>query len=227
MRNNINRDDEEVRLAALYLIVTWLSQGWKLPKETADYLKELSCDKDAKYCERFLVGRIHSYAGSMDGEEDQEFKLELMDIMSLFRENQHSHAVWINKIINLSILKEFFFHFQETGRSDHPYCFQYASHLINTLRLNKQAVVFLQAGNDLMESMPYLESEQKFEIVKDILQSLEHADDYYNFMAPFAGRAFLYLEPADQQELLPRLWELADRSDPLVVNTTLEVVWYC
>ena len=222
LRNHIRGEHEEVRLAALYLLDRWLGQGWKISDEIRQYLLESGSQEGSKYCERYLIARIHNAvtgSGSLsEAEPDYE------DILTLFQENQHSHALWINKILNLSILKEYFYRVQESGEDERGYGYQYANHLINMLRLNKQAVVFLQAGSDLTEIMPGLQPLQKFEIVKDILQSLENIDDYYNFTAPFAGRAFLTLDPADQMELIPRLWELADRSDAQVVNTSLEVV---
>lgn len=224
LRNNLDRDNEEVRLAALHLLEVWLNQGWKISDEIKDYLNEIESGEEARYCECHLIARIHDLANALPAGEAEVKLPGRQDIMLLFQENQHSHALWINKILNLAILKDLFFKLRRTGEEDHPYYDLYAGHLISMLRLNKQAVVFLQAGSDLAEVIPYLQSYQKFEIMKDILQSLENVDDYYNFTAPFAGRAFLSLEPSDQMELIPRLWELADRQEPSVVNTTLEVV---
>lgn len=222
LRNNLTPDNEEVRLAALHLIEVWLAQGWQPAREIIDFLSDLKPVEEAKFCECYMVEKIQGYVGKESSATPHI--LDGMDVLRLFQENQHSHALWINKILNLSILKDYFFTLQDTGKGDDPYCFQYANHLISTLRLSKQAVVFLQAGQDLMDIMPYLPSYHKFEMMKDIFQSLENIDDYYNFMAPFAGRAFICLDPLDQQELIPRIWELADRSDVVVVNTTLEVV---
>jgi len=233
LRNAQNDDNEELRLAALHLTSVWLEQGWSISEEIRQYLSGIGVGEDAKYCEKYLTDRIHELTDAARKDTEaftdvetakEKISLQQKEISLLFQENQHSHALWINKILNLSILKKYFYRLKEEGNTDHPYYFQYANHLINTLRLNKQAVVFLQAGEDLMEVMPDLQSYQKFEIVKDILQSLENVDDYYNFTAPYAGKAFLSLTPADQVELIPRLWELTDHQDPKIVNTCLEVV---
>ena len=149
LRNHIRGDHEEVRLAALYLLDRWLGQGWKISDEIRQYLLESGSQEGSKYCERYLIARIHNAvtgSGSLsEAEPDYE------DILTLFQENQHSHALWINKILNLSILKEYFYRVQESGEDERGYGYQYANHLINMLRLNKQAVVFLQAGSDLTE----------------------------------------------------------------------------
>ncbi len=148
------------------------------------------------------------------GKDRPDHELKRLQPRDLISENLRSETPWIIKIMNLRIMKHYY-----SGKED---LFPYATHLLNILRLNTQAVVFITAGRHLVQAMHRLSHQHIYEIVQEILKSIELMDDSSNYYPEFLGNAFLHLDPQDQIELLPAFQELSEHSNKEVVNTITE-----
>ena len=216
LRQLLSKDNAEIRIASQWLLYQWLKQGWKPSEEMRHFLENLSVKSDACSCEGFLILHIHTMLDPAASRPEEE-KFANVSMYHLMQENLHTQSSWLHKIINLLRMKESF------GTDAFPLS-QYASHLLTMLRFSNQAVVFLQAGEDLVELMPYLEAEQKYSIVQEIFKALELGDDSSNYLPAFLGKTFLYLSLEEQTELLPHMKQLMNSQNTDIVNTTLEVV---
>ena len=226
LRNFLKTPDDELREAALWLLDSWISKGWYCPPDVKSYLKHLPNPEDARICERYLIARIHYMAktsgqpSSRDWEKEAVKNLDIDDEV-LFHENLQFDHFWIDKVINLDILKQEF-----AGREENA-LYQYATHLLNILRMNTQQEVFWRAGEDLVEIFPHILPHQKYEVIQEIFKAIELRDDSSNYIPSFLGRTFPLLKPDQQKELLGRIRLLADsrsRDTVKVIAETLCVI---
>ena len=229
LRHFLTKDNEEIRIASLRLLSVWFRQGWKPREDVLFYLSDLQPRKGAVYCENYLVRQIRDFLprelpGFRDisadskpadtGKEEPAPTSSQPMISELITENLRSETPWVIKITNLHIMKAYF--------RDKEHIYPYATHLLNVLRLNSQAVVFITAGRHLIQTMHRLSHQHIYEMVQEILKSIELMDDSSNYYPEFLGNAFLRLNLQEQMELLPAFRELSEHNNPEVVNTINE-----
>ena len=237
IRHFLTQDNEEIRIASLRLLSVWFQQGWKPREDVLFYLSDLQPRRGAVYCENNLIRQIRdclprelpgfdlntAQAETIDSTEEEsvhdEASLEAQrksqpPISELISENLRSETPWVIKIMNLRIMKDYF------REKEHIY--PYATHLLNVLRLNNQAVVFITAGRHLIQTMHRLSHQHIYEMVQEILKSIELMDDSSNYYPEFLGNAFLHLSTQEQLELLPAFQELSEHNNTEVVNTINE-----
>ena len=223
LRNFLKTPDDELREAALWLLDSWISRGWYCPPDVKSYLKHLTIPEDARICERYLIARIHYMAeaakqpSSRDWEKEAVKDLDIDDEI-LFHENLQFDHFWIYKVINLDILKQEF-----AGREESA-LYQYATHLLNILRMNTQQEVFWRAGEDLVEIFPHILAHQKYEVIQEIFKAIELRDDSSNYLPSFLGRTFPLLEKDKQMELMGRFRLLADSRSRDTVKVAAETI---
>ena len=219
LRYFLKTSDDELREAALWLLDSWISRGWYCPPDVKNYLKHLSVPEDARICEHYLLARIHYIAESAKMPSSATWQEEAVkdlhvDSEALFHENLQSDHYWVYKVINLDILKERFAGGEEND------LYQYATHLLNTLRMNNQQEVFWRAGEDLVDIFPRILPHQKYEIIQEIFKAIELRDDSSNYIPSFLGRTFPLLEPEKQKEFHGHIRLLADSRN----NDTVKII---
>ena len=216
IRQYMSREELEIRIASLRLIHGWIRQGLEFQDDMIQFLEGLTLQEDSPENERYLLLSIWQQIGYASGEEMNQSS---RDSSLLIQKNLSFNTYGSDKVINLSILKGL----SQTESEDSFSLSIYATHLLNVLRLNNDAEIFLPAGEDLVEVMPRLESHQKVEIVQEILKDVEMGIDSINYVPSFLGRTFYLLDMQSQKDILLRFEQLFHSGKIDIMRATLEV----
>lgn len=219
LRRHLVGEQEEIRLLSLRLIKRWLEQGALLSQDMIEFLKGLELSGDGG-SEDYLLVKIWEKI-SYESEKTDAFVMP--GSSELIWKNLRFMHSGVRKVINLMILKERAQMPQEMENEQRINLEKYATHLLNLLRLSTEENIFIQAGEDLVEVMPRLETNQKNEIIQEVLKDYELGGDSTNYVPSFMERAYFYLTIEEQKEFFSRFLELYNNTDLNVVKTTLEI----
>ena len=210
------RQSGELKAVALQFIAQWLKQGGTLDEEEYALLKKkLFITKADPPCIRYLGEQIRPHLTPSAPIPSPEW----FDPAELYLENQRSETPWYYKQINMEILK------RQSAKDDAYELYQYASHLLTLHQFSDRIVNKMQAGEDLVAVLPYLNETQKTEMLLELIRSIEMGEYVVSKYIPaFLGRMYVTLTEKDRDSLLDRFKTLMDSTNPRVVVITLETL---
>ncbi len=206
----------ETRMGALRFIYTWMCQGW-MPKENIHELLLIVYPRidNEIYCIRYLAARIREYYGI-----PSERGLVIYDFAPLYLENQRSEVPWICKYVNLEILKK-----RHSMSKDTQSRYQYASHLLHLLQFTDRIVNRLKAGEDLIELLPVLMPTERYEIVLELMHSLEMSEyAAAKYIPEFLGRAYVTLPLKERMVFLEQFRAMLGSDNQRLISMVVETV---
>lgn len=219
-RQILSTGQEEIRTLSLLLLKKWLEGGWKPQEDEKRYMERLGVRPDRPYCENYLRRQIRYLLSKT---ENQDTELELEPTAMLIQKNLHLDNLWVSKVVHLEILKRRYLGLSRSSKESGD-LFQYATHLLNVLCMNTDAVVFRYAGEELIQIIPRLEGHQKYEIFQEALKEIEMGMDSSNYIPSFLGRTFSYLRREDQKDVAKQFEALLGNRNPELVKTALEII---
>ena len=216
LRKHISSDDVELRSAVKMVIRKLMSQGWQpsgaVRKEIAAATVETA---GGRYSEVYLNGCIRFLLTGEKVQEPEGYKSS-----TLYFENQRTEVAWIQKLINMEILR---LHYKNAASEDRLY--QYASHLLNQLQFSERIVNRMQAGQDLTAVMPRLNPTQRFEIVEELVRALDTGEySTSKYIPAYLGSIIVLLSAAQQEDVLKQLRRITDSTHEKAAMVAVETV---
>ncbi|MDO4619299.1 MAG: hypothetical protein Q4B09_01645 [Lachnospiraceae bacterium] len=208
-------EDSETRVTVLRFVNGWLAEGVKPDREIPGALLQKAETKPGSCAERYLMSRIAAHTGLSERYPEEHF-----DNALLYIENQSTTKSWIEKQVNLDILKE-----QMEENTDRMQLYQYANHILSILHLNLRYMSRIRAGSDLSEVMPRLTPAQRYEIVLELMRTLESGEDFIsNYLPEYVGRFYFLVTAEERQNLLVLFRKMVDSRSTKNIAVALETL---
>lgn len=220
VRQTLSYGEEECRLLGLLILKTWLGQGWKPQEDEKRYMERMTVRPHHPYAENYLKRQIRII---LSGAEDEDVLLTPEHTSALIQKNLHLDNIWVSKVVHLEIIRRRFLGLSRSSVESGD-MFQYATHLLNILCMNTDAVVFRTAGEALVEIVPHLEGHLKYEIFQEALKEIEMGMDSSNYIPSFLGRTFAYLTKEEQESCMHQFRDLMGSQNPELAKNGLEIV---
>ncbi|MCR5162335.1 MAG: hypothetical protein K6C06_11235, partial [Lachnospiraceae bacterium] len=207
---------EESRTASLRFILCWMEQGWRSGRYLPELFRQYFPTKEGlAYSIRYLLMRIRQFY-DIAGDPD----VTGYEMSNLYLENQRLDVPWINKYVNLEILR-----IRQKDEKDPEKLYQYASHLLHMLQFSDRIVNRVQAGDNLLDIIPGLSRRQWHEIVQELVSALEIGEYAVSkYIPPCLGRMYPLLNEEEREYILGQMRRLTGSLQVRSAVAALETV---
>lgn len=216
IRQYLTTDTEDINTLSLLLLRQWRTQGWEPLDDEQRYINDFELNDNASFAQVYLLSHLKTNC--------EQLAVSPEYIPSMVQKDLMMDDDWTSKYTNLNILKDCLFNTASDPNRFKSFSAEYADHLQNILRINEHPIVFMHAGELLLEMMPELDSQQTFEIFQENLKGIETGAYSSNYIPSFLGRSFYYLTEPQQKSFIKRLSELSDSMSEEIAGDTLEIV---
>jgi nicotinic acid mononucleotide adenylyltransferase len=213
-----------VKLAAMNVSYELIK---KLPSEHffCNSIKEFilsSAWKDKSLAEKYLNYKIgtmlYIYDESQLNKFVQEDNKELSDI---FLSNLKTDTSWIVKKIQIDLLTYYTINFGSSS------LLHTAIHFCNLLKVSDMEGVRNQAGESIINIMPYLSLPERNEVAVELLRALEiEGQRFTEYIPKFLGKVILYLQPKELDEIIDDLSMKIKSSTPDIKSLLLKSIGF-
>lgn len=202
-----------LRLLAMETILELLP---KLPKNNImqcklnDYIKVVKFE-DKTPAENLLLQKISEKTDSFSNNllSVKPFKLNKRQITNIYLSNLKTATDWIKKKINVDIL------LQHSLSSPQLAGLHTAIHFCNLLKVSAVEIVRNNAGNAILEIVPYLTLAERNELAVELLRALEiEGNKFTEYIPYFTGQVLLWLQPNELNEAIDDFASKVKKSNP-------------
>lgn len=147
--------------------------------------------------ENFLLNKITVKLGAECNVKIKPFKLNKKQITNIYLSNLKTATDWIKKKIQINILLEYSLkNPQMTGLHT-------AIHFCNLLKVSAVEIVRNNAGNAILQIVPFLSSSERNELAVELLRALEiEGNKFTEYIPRFTGQVILWLQPDEFDEAI-------------------------
>lgn len=219
----INKRNNMIKEAALDTILNLSSKGI-LPKNFVESLKkylEDNLDKEKSINTTLLLKKISDKFSftKLSDQYRSEIKLNDKKITEIFLSNLKSATDWIKKKNQIDLLLEY-------AIESHPNSNLHTSiHFCNLLKVSAVESVRNHAGYAILKIMPKLSISERNEVAVELLRALEiEGNRFTEYIPGFTGRAVLWLQPKELDEIIEDLAEKIKSSNANLKSLILKTM---
>lgn len=150
----------------------------------------------------------------------QQMVIYERDVVSdIFLDNLKSATPWIIKTVNIKLLAD------QIDHGKHEHMLHIAAHFSNLIKVSEHVMVRHDAGQALVRIIRLLPTDQRNEVVVELLKGLEVGEyEFSKYIPRYLGECALWLPPEQLEEIIRYLKALmANPNDP-VVSVALDTV---
>lgn len=133
---------------------------------------------------------------------NEPFALDLSidEVNEIFLDDLKAATSWIEKIANISILKDI------SLKSNHALTYETVMHFCNLLKVSETENVRNKAGQSIVDIFPVMDMHQRNEVCVELVRALDIQEyQFSKFIPPYLGQLLLFLKPDELKESLDRM----------------------
>jgi len=199
-------DDSTLKTSAIdcacSVVSGFLSFGKKLSPAILNFCERIADDSRERSdvpAENFLLLRMSLMTGNHEKQEKFGgfYKKDHKKISDIYLDNLKTATPWVLKRSQINMLLDY------AAREPQNYGFYTAMHFCNILKVSAMEKVRNAAGEALVCLLPQLSMEQRNDVSVELLRALEiEGYQYAEYIPDYLGRAMLYLQPKELEEIL-------------------------
>lgn len=166
----------------------------------------------------FLQYRVLNNLGY--GTALQQMVIYDRDVVSdIFLDNLKSATPWIIKTVNIKLLAD------QIDHGKHEHMLHIAAHFSNLIKVSEHVMVRHDAGQALVRIIGLLPTDQRNEVVVELLKGLEVGEyEFSKYIPRYLGECALWLPPEQLEEIIQYLKSLMASPNDQIVSVALDTV---
>ena len=166
----------------------------------------------------FLQYRVLSNLGY--GTALQQMVIYDRDVVSdIFLDNLKSATPWIIKAVNIKLLAD------QIDHGKHEHMLHIAAHFSNLIKVSEHVMVRHDAGRALLRIIGLLPTDQRNEVVVELLKGLEVGEyEFSKYIPRYLGESALWLPSEQLEEIISHLKSLMASPNDQIVSVALDTV---
>lgn len=220
----LNKRSISIRLAAMnvsYELIKKLPSEHFFCNKIKDFILS-SVWRDKTLAEKYLNYKIGTMLNIYDESQLNEFiEGDDKELSDIFLSNLKTDTNWIVKKIQIDLLTYYTITFGSNS------LLHTAIHFCNLLKVSDMEGVRNQAGESIINIMPYLSLPERNEVAVELLRALEiEGQRFTEYIPKFLGRVILYLQPKELDEIIDDLSMKIKSSTPNIKSLLLKSIGF-